>query len=151
MSAAAKPDLSGPLDNSDGKFQSSRALTREYDSWIKRFQAFSGPTCIAKASRALPGAFFTQMVVPMALAMQCKRDKDLREQGTRLLIELADVGFNLARYNLAVPRTPSPENQPSAFELMSLVAETETKRSLPEGPRARRRGRALREGARCRS
>lgn len=91
MSAAAKPDLSGPLDNSDGKFQSSRALTREYDSWIKRFQAFSGPTCIAKARRALPGAFFTQMVVPMALAMQCKRDKDLREQGTRLLIEPADA------------------------------------------------------------
>lgn len=105
MSAAAKPDLSGPLDNSDGKFQSSRALTREYDSWIKRFQAFSGPTCIAKARRALPSAFLTQMVVPMALAMQCTRDKDLREQGTRLL-------WNSPMPGLTSPATTPPCSGP---------------------------------------
>lgn len=134
MSAATKPGLSGPLGNRDGKFQSSLALTREYDSWIKRFQAFSGPTCIAKARSALPSAFLTQMVVPMALAMQCTRDKDLREQGTRLLVELADAGFNLARYNPAVQRTPTPEDQPSAFELMSLVPETETDAIHAGGP-----------------
>lgn len=126
MSAATKPGLSGPVRNSDGEFQSSRALRRQYDFWIDRFQKLSGPKFIARAKRALPSASFDGMVVGMALAMQRKRDKHLREQGTRGLVELAEAGFNLARYNLAVQRTGTPAEQSSAFELMTVVAETET-------------------------
>jgi TPR repeat protein len=126
MTATKKPGLSGAVRHRGGKFQSSQALTREYDCWIDRFQKFSGPTFIARARRALPGAFFDEMVVPLALAMQRKSNKGLREQGTRGLVELADAGVNLARYNLAVQRTATPEQQSSAFELMSIVAATET-------------------------
>lgn len=127
MTSHASPGLSGPLRTREGDFQSARSFTREYASWIDRFQKFSGPNFLARARRALPGASFDRMVVPLALAMQCKRDKDLREQGTRGLVELADAGFNLARYNLAAQRrTGTPAEQSSAFELMSIVAETET-------------------------
>lgn len=118
--------MSGAVRHSGGQFQTSQATFAEYDSWIDRFQKFSGPNFIARARRALPGAFFDAMVVPLALAMQRKSDKGLREQGTRGLVELADAGVNLARYNLAVQRTGTPKQQSSAFELMSIVAETET-------------------------
>lgn len=126
MSATTKPGLSGPVRTSDGEFQSARALTREYDAWIDRFQKFSGPNRIAKARRALPTVSFDRMVVPLALAMQRKRDKELREHGTGLLVELAEAGFNLARYNLAVQQAGNPSEQSSAFEMMTAVAETES-------------------------
>jgi TPR repeat protein len=111
---------------SDGTFQSSRAFMREYDYWIGRFQAISGPDFISRARRAMYGGMdFEPFAVSLALAMQRKRDKVLREQGTRGLTELAAAGVNLARYNLALHRKSNRSQHASVFELMSVVAETE--------------------------
>lgn len=128
MRSTTKPGLSGPVRNGDGEFQSSRALTHQYDYWIDRYQKFSGPNFMARARRALPGASFERMAVPLALAMQRKRDKDLREQGTRGLIELADAGVNIARYNVALLHLSGEHRAPSfkkAIRLLRAVVATE--------------------------
>jgi TPR repeat protein len=122
-----KHGLPGHLRRSDGTFQSSRAFAREYDYWIERFQAASGPDFISKARRAIYGGrAFEPFAVNLALAMQRKRDKTVREEGARGLRDLADAGVNLARYNLALIRQASASLHASVFELMSVVAETET-------------------------
>jgi TPR repeat protein len=118
---------SNAVGNGDGSFQSSRSSIREYDFWITRFQGFSGPDFLTRARRAIPGALpFEPLAVSLALAMQRKRDKALREQGTCGLIELAAAGVNLAKYNLALQRQSTPSEHASVFELMRAVADTET-------------------------
>lgn len=127
MTTSPDSALTGALRKSDGTFQSSRAFIREYDYWIKRFQAASGPDFISRARRTIfGGTAFEPFAVNLALAMQRKRDKTLRKEGTRGLIDLAAAGVNLARYNLALIRKSIPSEHASVFELMSAVAETET-------------------------
>lgn len=127
MTTNTKPGLTGPVQKRDGSFQSSRAFIREYDWWIKRFQAVSGVDFISRARQITVGSMrFEPFAVNLALAMQRKRDERVREEGARGLSDLADAGVNLARYNLALIRQATPSLHASVFELMSVVAETET-------------------------
>lgn len=134
MTAKTNSGLSGPIRHSDGKFQSSRAFAREYAPWVRRFQAFSGPDFLTRARRAAPGGIpFEQFAVCLAIAMQRKRDKGLREQGTRGLNQLAAAGVNLARYNLALHQRSTPSQHASVFELMNAVADSETSDAYLKG------------------
>lgn len=126
MASTTNPGRSGPLRGGGGSHESPRAFARRYDFWIRRFQAVDGDF-ITRAKRTGPPGDFETFAVGLALAMQRKRDKDLREQGTRGLHELAATGSNLARYNLAVQQIADGSQQASGFELMSAVANSETK------------------------
>jgi TPR repeat protein len=88
---------------------------------------------LSRARRIAPPQEFEQFAVGLALALQRKRDRNLKRLGVQGMLDLAETGSNLARYNVAVQQQTDPDQGALVFSSMSAIAETESKDTYLKG------------------
>jgi TPR repeat protein len=122
----AKPTTRRSDSTHVGQDQPTRAQhARYYAFWVERFQSMDGDF-LSRARRIAPPGDFEQFAVGLALALQRKRDKDLKGIGIQGMQDLAATGCNLARYNVAVQQQSDPDKGGAVFAAMSAIAESES-------------------------
>jgi len=124
-SMPAKPTTRQADSTHVGQDQPTRAQhARDYAFWVERFQSVDGDF-LSRARQIAPPGDFEQFAVGLALALQGKRDKDLKRMGIQGMQDLAATGCNLARYNVAVQQQSDPDQGGAVFAAMSAIAESE--------------------------
>jgi TPR repeat protein len=136
MKPHPKLNDSAVMRNKDGSEMTGAEFDQMFAPVVDEFLALEGDYITRVKALCGDHGDFEGAVINLALAMQRHSDPEVTEVGWRAMEDLADSGNNPARRNLAAQYFEldcSPEKDLRAFELFSVVRETETQDQYLKG------------------